>query len=104
MRTAAADFGRVRGEHLGEPAAPTPPSGGLFHIPPTATLRSALLVGNARLCRAVGPSSPGRAAPTLVGRGKGRKTALTRASFSGAIVGCGLVRRVLLASPRGYCA
>src|SRR4051812_22974414 len=55
----------VRGEHLGEPAAPTPPSGGLSHF----------------FVDIVNPAFTGR-------------------SYGGRA----LVKRVLLASPRGFCA
>src|SRR5436190_18889446 len=64
MRTAARVPGLVAAvSTLGEPAAPTPPSGGLFHPQPFHTVLT-------------GRSYPGQ----------------------------DLVKRVLLASPRGYCA
>src|SRR4051812_18467299 len=64
MRTAARVPGLAAAvSNLREPAAPTPPSGGLSHL-----------------------------------------QALTRSSRDRAILARGLVQRVILASPRGYCA
>src|SRR3954453_16069737 len=109
MRTAAAAFGRTRGEQLGRARRTDPPERRafpfpLFHSDRSASLRFPLrgCAGCARAGKVAAWS--GRARACRSRQRTGRPAPLTRGSWGRAILASGLVRRVLLASPRGYCA